>query len=209
MCADVLRRIRNARPTPNAAMLWSMKLGDATAVATDPRAEAFSYAQRRTWVFFAWWYGMVIAIPGAVDAALSGLLGQETDRGIFMMILGAAISVVGWLVTLGVRFSRKPPKPASDIPPRRASPPHQSPRHQSLGDRFCADRGRLDPVHARRQVPGVASHHRLDRCSPDEHHRRYGLFGASPEEQQRALRAVARTPPNTEHLSTQATVDCP
>jgi hypothetical protein len=38
-------------------------------------------------VFFAWWYGAVIAIPGAVDAGLSGLLGQEMDRGIFMMIL--------------------------------------------------------------------------------------------------------------------------
>ncbi|MDQ0664284.1 hypothetical protein QFZ35_002782 [Arthrobacter ulcerisalmonis] len=93
-----------------------MTLGDATAVAIDPRALAFGYAQRRSWVFFAWWYGAVIALPGAVDAGLSGLLGQEPDRGIFMMILGTAISVVGWLVTLGVRFSRKPPKPASDIP---------------------------------------------------------------------------------------------
>jgi hypothetical protein len=93
-----------------------MTLGDATAVATDPRALAFGYAQRRSWVFFAWWYGAVIAIPGAVDAGLSGLLVQETDRGIFMMFLGASISVVGWLATMGVRFSRKLPKPASDIP---------------------------------------------------------------------------------------------
>lgn len=99
----------------NAGMLGSMTLGDATAVATDPRAEAFGYAQRRTWVFFAWWYGAVIAIPGAVDAALSGLLGEDTDRGIMVMALGAVLSSVGWLVTLGVRFSRKLPKPATDI----------------------------------------------------------------------------------------------
>ncbi len=32
------------------------------------------------------------------------------------MVLGAAISALGWLLTLGVRFSRKLPKPASDIP---------------------------------------------------------------------------------------------
>jgi len=32
------------------------------------------------------------------------------------MALGAAVSALGWLVTLGVRFSAKPPKPASDIP---------------------------------------------------------------------------------------------
>lgn len=103
------------RPS-NAGMLGSMTLGDATAVATDPRAEAFSYAQRRAWVFFAWWYGTVIAVPGAVDAALSGLLGQDTERGIIAMALGAGLSSVGWLVTLGVRFSRKLPKPATDIP---------------------------------------------------------------------------------------------
>ena len=94
-----------------------MTLGDAAVVAaTDPRAQAFGYAQRRTWVFFAWWYGAVIAIPGTVDAALSGLLGQDPERGIVTMALGAAISAMGWLVTLGVRFTRKPPKPASDIP---------------------------------------------------------------------------------------------
>ncbi|WP_406638237.1 hypothetical protein [Pseudarthrobacter quantipunctorum] len=93
-----------------------MTLGDAAAVATDPRVQAFGYAQRRTWVFFAWWYGAVITIPGAVDAGLSGLLGQDPERGIFTMALGAGLSALGWLVTLGVRFSRKLPKPASDIP---------------------------------------------------------------------------------------------
>ena len=93
-----------------------MTLGDATAVATDPRAQAFGYAQRRIWVFFAWWYGAVIAIPGAVDAGLSGFLGQEPERGVITMALGAVLSALGWLATLGIRFSGKLPKPASDIP---------------------------------------------------------------------------------------------
>ena len=58
----------------------------------------------------------MIAIPGAVDAGLSGFLGQDPERGVITMALGAAVSALGWLVTLGVRFSAKPPKPASDIP---------------------------------------------------------------------------------------------
>lgn len=129
-----------------------MTLVDATAVATDPRAEAFGYAQRRNWVFFAWWFGAAIAIPGAVDASLSGLLGQDTERGILAMALGAGLSSVGWLVTLGVRFSRMLPRPATDIPRVNQALPTNPPGHQSLGDRFCPDRSRLDPVHAGRQV---------------------------------------------------------
>jgi hypothetical protein len=60
--------------------------------------------------------GAVIAIPGAVDMGLSFLFVQDTERGIVLMILGAGLSALGWLVTLGVRFSKKLPKPASDIP---------------------------------------------------------------------------------------------
>lgn len=116
MCAVRLNSTARDGAEAGSRYSESMTLGDATAVATDPRAPAFGYAQRRTWVFFAWWYGAVIAIPGAVDAALAGLLGQDTERGIFAMALGASFSSVGWLVTLGVRYSRKLPKPASDIP---------------------------------------------------------------------------------------------
>lgn len=103
---------------PTAAdIVGGMTLGDAaTLAATDSRAQAFGYGQRQSWVFWAWWYGATLAIPGAVDAGLSGFLGQESDRGIFLTILGAAGSALGWLLTLGVRFSRKTPKPASDIP---------------------------------------------------------------------------------------------
>lgn len=93
-----------------------MTLGDTTVEDIDLRARAFGYGQRRSWVFWAWWYGMTLAITGWVDAGLSGLLGQNMDRGIFIVVLGGIISAVGWLLTLGVRFSKKPPKPASDIP---------------------------------------------------------------------------------------------
>ncbi|MGX5717171.1 hypothetical protein [Arthrobacter sp. MAHUQ-56] len=93
-----------------------MTLGDATAVATDERALELGYAQRRSWIFWAWWYGVALAITGAADAILSGLVGQDTSRGVGMVLLGAPISAVGWLLTIGVRFSKKLPKPARDVP---------------------------------------------------------------------------------------------
>lgn len=58
----------------------------------------------------------MIAVPGAVDAALSRLLGQDPARGTITMALGVALSALGWFLTLGLRFRRKLPKPASDIP---------------------------------------------------------------------------------------------
>lgn len=93
-----------------------MTWGDATVVAADPRAPAFGYVQRRACVFSAWWFGAIIAIPGVVDTALSWLLGQDTERGLTFVALGAVLSSMGWLVTVGVRFSRKLPKSATDIP---------------------------------------------------------------------------------------------
>lgn len=103
--------------TAEAGRVWSMTLGDAAVVAgTDPRALAFGYAQRRIWVFWAWWYGAVFFITGAVDGTLSAIVGQDPERGLFMIVMGAAFSVLGWLLTLGLRFRRKLPKPASDIP---------------------------------------------------------------------------------------------
>lgn len=93
-----------------------MTLGETAAVHTDEQARAYGYAQRRSWIFFAWWYGAVLAFSGMVDAALSALVGQDAERGIAMAILGAALSALGWLVTLGLRFSRKQPKPATDVP---------------------------------------------------------------------------------------------
>ena len=65
---------------------------------------------------FGRWYGAVLAATGAVDAVLLAIFGQDPERGIGMVVIGAAVSVLGWLVTLGLRFSRKQPKPASDLP---------------------------------------------------------------------------------------------
>lgn len=93
-----------------------MTLGDATAVAAEERALELGYAQRRSWIFWAWWYGVALAITGAGDAIFSGLVGQDTSRGVGMVLLGAPISALGWLLTLGARFSKKLPKPAKDVP---------------------------------------------------------------------------------------------
>lgn len=93
-----------------------MTLGEVAETPAHERALAFGYGQRRSWLFWAWWYGAVLAITGCVDAVLSGLVGQGTERGITMVVLGGALSVLGWLATLGLRFSKKPPKPARYLP---------------------------------------------------------------------------------------------
>ena len=80
------------------------------------RAGASGFAQRRSWVFWAWWYGAVPAISGAVQAGLAGILGQSAELGIALMVMGSALAAAGWLLTVGWRFTRKLPKPASDIP---------------------------------------------------------------------------------------------
>jgi len=102
--------------SPFTGRVQIMTLGEATAEHTDETARAYGYAQRRSWIFWAWWYGAVLAGTGAVDAVLLAIFGQNPERGVTMVIIGAAVSVLGWLVTLGVRFSRKPPKPATDLP---------------------------------------------------------------------------------------------
>lgn len=84
--------------------------------ATDPRAPAFGFAQRRSWVFWAWWYPAVLAMAGAVNAGLATVIGRSAETGIVMAILGGVLATLGWVVTLGPRFTRKLPRPASDIP---------------------------------------------------------------------------------------------
>jgi hypothetical protein len=85
------------------------------ATATDPRAPAFGFAQRRSWVFWAWWYPAVLAMAGAVHAGLATVLGQSAEIGIVMAILGGVFAALGWSFTTWPRFTRKLPKPASDI----------------------------------------------------------------------------------------------
>jgi len=101
--------------SPFTGRVQIMTLGEATAEHTDETARAYGYAQRRSWIFWAWWYGAVLAGTGAVDAVLLAIFGQNPERGVTMVFIGAAVSVLGWLVTLGLRFSRKPPKPATDL----------------------------------------------------------------------------------------------
>ncbi|GAA1792723.1 hypothetical protein GCM10009712_44460 [Pseudarthrobacter sulfonivorans] len=87
-----------------------------TGTATDPRAAAFGFGQRRSWVFSAWWYPAVLATAGAVHAGLATVLGQSAEIGVVMVILGGVFAALGWIFTTWPRFTRKPPKPASDIP---------------------------------------------------------------------------------------------
>ncbi|WP_087874406.1 hypothetical protein [Arthrobacter globiformis] len=87
-----------------------------TGTATDPRAAAFGFAQRKAWVFSAWWYGAIFSFSGVVHCVLAGILGQSAELGIFLAILGTVLAAVGWVLTMWPRFTRKLPKPASDIP---------------------------------------------------------------------------------------------
>lgn len=80
------------------------------------RARAFGFAQRRAWVFWAWWYGATMAIAGAVMAGLARLVGHSAELGITLLLLGGVLAAAGWLLTVGWRFTRKIPKPATDIP---------------------------------------------------------------------------------------------
>lgn len=87
-----------------------------TDTARDPRATAFGFAQRRVWVFSAWWYPGVLAVSGAVNAGVAVVLGQSPEPGISMAVLGAVFASLGWVFTAWPRFTRKAPNPASDVP---------------------------------------------------------------------------------------------
>lgn len=86
--------------------------------ATPPAvALAVAVAQRRAAVFGWWYFAMLMAICGAVYAITALAVGQteHTETGVGMTILGLALSGLGWLVSAGLRFSKKPPKPAGYI----------------------------------------------------------------------------------------------
>lgn len=91
-------------------------IGQLRAGSPSTAAVAFGYAQRRSWVFFAWWYPSIIALGGALHALLALLLGQDPELGTSALIIGLALAGVGWVCTIKPRFTRKAPKPASDIP---------------------------------------------------------------------------------------------
>jgi hypothetical protein len=86
--------------------------------ATPPEvALAVAVVQRRAAVFGWWYFAMLLAICGAVYAITALVVGQTTDieTGVGMSILGLALSGLGWLISAGLRFSKKPPKPAGYI----------------------------------------------------------------------------------------------
>lgn len=81
-----------------------------------PDGTALGFAQRRSLVFSAWWYPAVLGISGVVQAGLALALGQSGETGIVLAVLGAVGAAAGWALTAWPRFTRKPPRPASDIP---------------------------------------------------------------------------------------------
>jgi hypothetical protein len=87
--------------------------------ATPPEvALAVAVAQRRAAVFGWWYFPMLLAVWGVAYAITAVVVGQAADveTGIGMAILGLVMSGLGWLISAGLRFSRKPPKPAGYIP---------------------------------------------------------------------------------------------
>lgn len=84
-----------------------------TEAAESHRLHGYGYGQRLISIFWGWWYGVMLIIAGVSDAALSFNLNQGTDRGISMAVIGGGILIIGWLLTLRLRFTRNIPKPAS------------------------------------------------------------------------------------------------
>ncbi len=87
-----------------------------TAPSVESRAQALGYAQRRSWIFYAWWYPAVLAIAGTAQAGTSLLVGGDPELGTVLVIIGAVLSGVGWVATAAPRFTRKAARPATDIP---------------------------------------------------------------------------------------------
>ena len=58
---------------------------------------------------------MVFAIPGLAYAMAAVATGQSPETGLLTAALGLVFSGVGWLLAIGPRFTRKPPRPATDF----------------------------------------------------------------------------------------------
>ena len=76
---------------------------------------ALGHAHRRNRVFCFWWIGMAFAIPGLAYAMAAAATGQSPETGLMTAALGLVLSGVGWLLAIGPRFTRKPPRPATDF----------------------------------------------------------------------------------------------
>ena len=58
---------------------------------------------------------MVFAIPGLAYAMAAATTGQSPETGLLTAALGLVFSGVGWLLAIGPRVTRKPPRPATDF----------------------------------------------------------------------------------------------
>lgn len=76
---------------------------------------ALGHAHRRNRVFLFWWMGMAFAIPGLAYAMAAAATGQSPETGLMTAALGLVLSGAGWLLAIGPRFTRKPPRPATDF----------------------------------------------------------------------------------------------
>ena len=82
--------------------------------ATTFEQPALGYGRRRIILEGAMLGGLCIAGSGLAWAVSALLLGMSAESGVHMLGLGAVLSGLGWLVTLGGRFTRKVPKPLPD-----------------------------------------------------------------------------------------------
>lgn len=78
-------------------------------------AQAVAIAQRKSLLFLVLWFPALVALIGLTHLALSFLLGESLDLGIAFIIIGSVLALLMWLVTLGKRYSKTPPKPAKDM----------------------------------------------------------------------------------------------
>lgn len=72
---------------------------------------ALGHARRRILLVAALLGGLCVAGSGAAWAVTSLLMGGSAESGLVMLGVGAVLAGVGWLATMGLRFTRKDPKP--------------------------------------------------------------------------------------------------
>lgn len=77
-------------------------------------ALALGYGKRRIIMVGALLGGLCVTAAGLGWAVSSALLGMGAESGLVMIAVGAALVFLGWLATVGIRFTRKLPKPILD-----------------------------------------------------------------------------------------------
>lgn len=81
----------------------------AGATAEDFDRRALGYAQRRVVLQTALMGGLCITVAGATWALSSAALAQSPGNGLIMVLVGAAVTALGWLATAWLRFTGRPP----------------------------------------------------------------------------------------------------